>query len=1114
MSSIAGLNWQVLTLPFAVGLAQRTDDRARPSTALDIALDVQMDEHGGVQTRLPYAALSTDVFGGGSLADCRRMFVAGDELLVFTKSALYTWSARDSKWHSRGTYLAVKTTEESVFGTSGDQITCDRAELSNTIVTAWADGTQVFVAARDKTTKAVICAPTAMTGARPRLVALTTKILLFLEDGSGNLAVKALDPADVATGAAAAATTVLAAASFNSYYDVVKIPSADQAIGVCRRDVTTSHEVFKVTAGLSVTNSTKARTADGPVALSCDPTGATVQIVRYNGGAVQGDRLTVSSLADAATGQAIGGSGANQLTVAHRSVQDSGAYRAYVFGSGGESLAGGGNVTVNWVDTGGTIGSAATLVARGGVASRAFDHEGRVFVHVVFPYSSASAGMGEPLGVRAAVQNTYFLYRDDGFLCAKEVASRAGGFSAATGHLPGVALTSGTTGYSWCGVERRKIPLGGTDHEGYSARAPRDITVTFDSDEARRCVKLGETVYITGGEIMQYDGTGLFEVGFHIFPWMFAAIAHNVGNVANGTYAYKSTLRWVNGKGELERSTTATGELLTVSAGPDTVLFQVFHLNHTHKTGTRRTPNHEIWRTTTAPTNEAPFYKITGDDPNVITPTTNSWIPNDHTGTSVTPGDDDYADATLIEKETNPENGGVLENLSPPPAGIIAASQSRLYLGDVAGEPDRVWYSKLRSSGEVAAFHDALTIEVPRPGGRITAIAATEDCVYVWREAATYAFPGIGLDNLGQGQNYGPALVISTDIGAVSQESVALTDRGYLFKSSKGWHVLSGRSIEYVGGPIADYDDEDVQAITVIEGQHQIRVLTAGRLLVFDTAIGQWFEWSVSEAEDAGIWQGRHIYLASSTVYQQGISYSSLTYGVDVETAWIKLDDLQGAAEVRKVVALGEFRSECYARIRLAYNYNPTYVDDKSLSLTGSAGDPLQFKHGPRRPKCQAIKVRISAVAASTIATGSAMALNLNGGGVWTATLLGVAPRRISITLFFDSTSSVTMRDNEEYTGGAWTYRQGNCGLFITGNNTTATVTIAALEAALASSGLLSVQTPHATPADTINMAGGGEAASFALAYPTGEAFKLTGLGLEVGSEGGLYRRLARTRQQ
>src|SRR5690348_17952207 len=56
--------------------------------------------------------------------------------------------------------------------------------------------------------------------------------------------------------------------------------------------------------------------------------------------------------------------------------------------------------------------------------------------------------------------------------------------SVSTNHLPNVVST-GTGAYSWCGIERRRISLGNA-YGGYADRGPCDITITFDSNDARR----------------------------------------------------------------------------------------------------------------------------------------------------------------------------------------------------------------------------------------------------------------------------------------------------------------------------------------------------------------------------------------------------------------------------------------------------------------------------------------------------------------------------------------------------------------------------------------------------------------------------------------------------
>jgi hypothetical protein len=981
-----GLAWTKVEMPFAAGLSQKSDDRARPQPFLDICRDVQFDEDGGLQTRLPFAAMSNSIFGGGTLSNCRRLAVVNDELCVFTDTALYSWNAQLANWVLRGTHLAVSVDETPRGVTTDDQVDGDRAELAGTILVVWSvNNTTVYVEALDKSTGSVLMSPTAIAGTfiRPRLVALATKILLFVHDNASNLKVFAIDPTSPATAIAGAATAVLAS-NANFFYDVVRAGTQDLVVGAIRRTTTTSYTVFTVTSSLGVTTSTKARTADGPLAVATVADGTQTQVIRGNGTNVQGDLVTTSTLADVFTAQAIGTVSAtpiNQITAAFSSTtctafwshQESSSAAAGIFAT-----------KKNTVTTSNVVGTQSNLILELGVASQAFTCNGSAFVWLAFAGDSTTFGSGSPLGVRAQLQNTYFLLRADGLVVSKATWGLAGGFSPSTGHLPGVQSTSGSA-FAWLGTRRRRIDLGNdVGHTGLAARSPVEIAFSFDAAAARRVARLGRTLYIGGGILNQYDGLQLVEVGFLVYPWAFASSDIGIGNLSAGSYSWKSTLAWTNAQGEHERSTTATGELLTLTAGRE-VLLTVGHLYATNKLS--RPPSIEIWRTVASAGVDAPYYLTTSQDP-TTGGADNGYIANNITF-SFTSQIDNMSDASVATKEANPENGDTLESLAPPGAKIIIATDTRLFIASIAGDPDRVWYSRLRDDGEIASFHDELTIDIPRPGGDITSIAFLDETLFVFRQTATYALPGIGLDNNGEGQGFGPARIVSLDVGAVNHESVALTPLGLIFKSRKGWQLLHGNgAVEYIGDKASDFDTETPLAVTVVETQHQVRILTASRLIVWDYRVNQWGEWTISDGIDACMYGGAQVYLTATGPKVQQTTYSGLTYGMDVETAWIKLSGLQGATRCRKLQPLGEYRSSHSLRLRVAYNYQvsggaPAYVDDRNWAPSPTTvGGPLQVAYGPKRPICESIKLRITAENADGLhgaPTGEALKLTSLG---------------------------------------------------------------------------------------------------------------------------------------
>lgn len=995
------VNYRPYTVPLSSGLATKADKRALPAPGLAVAKDVEFEDVGGVQTRRPYEEMSTEIVGGGSVADLRKIVTYDGERLLFTKEALYSWSDSDSQWALRGTHLAAKITERSMFVNVADQVNCDRAELDGVALYVWTErGPSTaehisYLAGVDVETGAVVCTPTSLgtNALRPRLVTMTTRIHLYYFDaGLEEVHVKSIDPSGISTTLAVASTKVLTTGSaVNHYYDVTANSAGSVAYVAARLDVAADplYAVARVTEALSVTSANKARTCSGPIAVAIDPATAALAIVRANSTNIQGDILNPSTLADVDVGNAVGttaGSTVNQIAAAYRSVQNSGVYRCYCFWSSSEtsSIHVDFNLKSNYMDTTGAVGTEALFLREHGVASRAFDRNGSVYVWVAFASASSADA------VKTQLQNTYLLYRDDGLLAAKAAAHRAGGFGYAAGSITGGYLPNvqslGDDTYAWCGVERRRITVG-AGSKAYAARAPREIVMVFDSDEARRAAALGKTLYLSGGEILQYDGTALTEVGFHTYPWHFAATNGGTGSLDAGDYTYKGTYRSANAKGEIDRSTTATVDTVT-AAGSSENSITVEPLKTTHKSLVAI----EVWRTAKDPTGDAPYFLASGIDPAVVTGD-NRYIANDPDASAALTFVDDLVDADLTAKEANPENVGVLENLAPQAASIVVASGDRLFLAGVSDDPHQVRYSKLRNEGEVASFHDALVVQVPPHGGGVTAIAFLNETLIVFKERAVYALPGDGFDNLGGGSNYGPARVLSSDVGAVSHEAVALTPMGLVFKSMKGWYLLNrGWGCDYIGQAAAEFDADTIKGIDVVETQHQVRVLTDARMLIWDYSNrtesspgGQWAEWSEPDGRSSTLWDGAHVYCTDAAIFTQRADFTGTAYGLDVETANLHPGGLMDYVRCRRIQILGAYKSAHRLRVRMAFDYDedadgtPTWRVDKTITVSPATVGRLQewVSIPGGWQKCEAIKVRITALHATDAGPPDGEALSL-----------------------------------------------------------------------------------------------------------------------------------------
>lgn len=938
---------QIIDIPLASGLNTKADSKAMESPSLAVATDIQFDDVGGIQTRPQFQAI-TDA-AGNTITQIRKLATYNDELLAFSKNKLWSYSAGDGLWVDKGDYLAVTVDEKPRFVTTGDQYDCDRAEHSGVTFYTWTEdtpsGTKSYIAAIDESSGAVkLDAEELTAGAiRCRLTATKNKVILTYASGTIAMRTRSYNPADLTYVADSAVVSTL-----NAYDVVIDLADATELWIVATYG--TGYKIFSLSEG-AVFTAIKTRVVTTNYACSITE-GDNLLCIVYDGAStnVKADIVTrlgvdvvVDIIVEPVPITAL--VGINQISC----VFDGTDFVA--IWSSGESSASSllFELRTNSIDPSGSLSGRTTVVRRCGLVSHAIIRSGEIYVWGA--YASLSTG-----DVEGLLQNTYYLFRLDGTIMAKSLPAIAGGFAPSLGHITTPTFDD-LSDSIWLGTQRRIIILG-ENQRGYSARSITDVRLAFDRDEARRSVSLGDTGYLSGGFVAQYDGTFLSEVGFNSFPNDVDASDGGAGALS-GTHNWKTSFSWINGAGEIERSTTTSVDALTVTSRKVDLTASPLHL--TAKSGVAA----EFWRQVDNAAFGAPFFLVTSKDP--ASTGDNSYqenVPGVVTLTAVT---DNMIDSVLTTKEPFPENGGLtLASLPPPSATIITVTQDRILLAGIPGNPNRIVYSKLRAQGEVASFHDILFVDLPSVGGKITALAFLGENLIVFKENAVYSLPGDGLNNAGLGNNYGPGRVLTSDVGAVNQESVALTPRGLIFKSSKGWYILTyGWQTTFIGFGVTEFDDETVLSALVMESQHQVRILTSSRTIVWDYLVNQWAEWSIT-GTDAIIWNG--VYHVVNSVKDSLLAQSDSHSGagdlpsLDIETGWVKLGDVQGYKLIRKILILGEYLGAHDLRVRIAYNYVETWIDDKSWTVSPTTvGGPLQLRHKPSKPKCQSIKIRITA---------------------------------------------------------------------------------------------------------------------------------------------------------
>lgn len=841
-----------INIAFSGGLNNKADPRLLEPPELSSCVNAQFTETGGVQKCRPYTALSTDVLGGGTIpSNIRRIVAYGDELLAFTQTKLYSWAPSQTKWVLRGvagySYYAPKLKEKSVLINNQEQVSADRAELSNVIFYTWVElgASSVFtvkLAAVDKTTGALLYGPTTQGTAasanvgQPKLIALYDKVLFFMRTAANTLSVKSISPTDITTGADGSFTSV--ATTLNGLYDVCAKPDqGGYAFVVWKHTTTTTYGYADVTSTPTVTASTKARTCDGAIAVSRDSGTGSFAIIRGVATNVRGDIID-SSFVDVvgAFNIDMGNAAADPTFIAVTWISSTKCVAIWTSQQTGTAATAYYSKSSS-LTTSGVAAEATSLMYRLCLASRAFTYNSEAFCW----FATAPKGT---VYTGSELQNNYILYRiadlavtsQTDQVVAKATPFNAGGFPNITGMLPNVQ-DLGSSVFAWCGAEKRLIPL--DVNRTTSNRGPREIICTMDSDDARRVAVLGKTLYISGGQITQYDGRGFVELGFHQWPH-YCSAADTAGAV---DVSYLATLAWENAQGEIERSAPSDIHTVQTAADGDDVVVSLGYVSATNKGLVEGISgaSYEVWRTLQEPTVDSPFYLTTSKDPTATG--TNGYVSNAPLDSNVN-FTESFTDATLDDQETLYLNGSILESVAPPAATILSASTDRLFIAGISYDPNLIWYSKLRGDGELAQFNDTLKVSMPPTGGDITSLAFLGDLLVVFKETAIYALPGNGFDNLGGGSNYGPPRLLSIDTGVTSHDTVVVMPQGLMFFSKKGWYLLDRTlTLRYIGSPVEDYNTNTYVCAVLLEKEHQVRCLATDHLLVYDYEHNAWSYW-------------------------------------------------------------------------------------------------------------------------------------------------------------------------------------------------------------------------------------------------------------------------------
>lgn len=632
-------------------------------------------------------------------------------------------------------------------------------------------------------------------------------------------------------------------------------------------------------------------------------------------------------------------------------------YVRYAFGSGSAS-------------TSGTIpNDSGTLRRHSRIQSKPFTMGEDTFIWVHRPSNK---------------QSTDYLYRHDGQLVAN---SRYGlAVSDVSGTVANVD-SNGSMHVRAC-THRDSLPLSGSATE-YAGRHIIVQRTEYHPQHTWRPVDVDGIMYMPGGLLGMNDGAHVVEHGFTELTEDVTVVEAGGGgtNLTAGSYVYAIVPEWYDAMGNRHLGgyfpayLTVTGSAASASLSWPTLV-------HTMKDGDNAPDiRFAVYRT-------KPNGLVLQRIDSRLSPIVNS------TGSDTITWRDTTTEATRVSGEVlkmGDDPNFFSEPMNTPVGAVthLAAAGDRLYASGVPGYPNLVLASKL-AFGQAIAFADG-EMDVDPAGGPITALSSIRGSVVAFKRSKVLMAEAAGPENLlGDNTPWPQFVPVTSDVGANNPTAVievagSQNVQGLIFESLRGTRLLSDRQgIVDIGGGVRAYDSLTVVGGVSSETDETVRLYTSkGPTKVFNATGGQWSTFPGQAAVGATLYRGLPAYVDADgyvRVEDTGSYRDGQTaYSMTIETGWMPIGTVQGAARLRDLYVIGDYYSPHTFRVQMAYDFREDFVrvrqTDTSASLgafpyggtgerdgtewAGSDGyggsDPVfQLAFQSPKQKCQAFKVRFT----------------------------------------------------------------------------------------------------------------------------------------------------------
>lgn len=370
---------------------------------------------------------------------------------------------------------------------------------------------------------------------------------------------------------------------------------------------------------------------------------------------------------------------------------------------------------------------------------------------------------------------------------------------------------------------------------------------------------------------------------------------------------------------------------------------------------------------------------------------------------------DTQSDAQLLGNNLIYTTGGVLENSGGPACNVLTLFDSRLWLVD-AEDKNLLWYSKQVIETVPVEMSQFLTFFVPpstasqaTAGGPITALAAMDDKLIVFKKDTALYIAGSGPDNTGANSQYTDAISINATVGCTNQQSIVLMPQGLMFQSDKGiWLLDRSLQTSYIGAAVEQFNDAVVLSAINVPATNQVRfTLSNGITLMYDYYYGQWGTFINVPATSSTIYQGLHTYMNSfGQVFQETPGKyldNSNPVLMSFTTGWMNLAGLQGYERFYFMYLLGQYITPFKLNVQFGFDYNsspsqsvlvtpdnasPAWGGDPlwgSGTPWGGPGNVFESRVFPSIQKCEAFQIIINELFDSSVGQAAGAGLTLSG---------------------------------------------------------------------------------------------------------------------------------------